>query len=268
MANGNRQTDSQHFGFTILGSGSKGNATVIHCPGGKILLDAGFSAKELCARMNKCGIAPESIGALLITHEHNDHVLGCRVFSERFGIPVYMTPDTAYAMERRKKTGSNVILINPGYRFDLYGVSVEPFTIPHDVDAVAYTFRTDTAKLGFATDLGSINLLTVSKLKDCTILVLESNYDLESLQCSGRPLQIQQRIKSRHGHLSNEDAMGILPELLSKRTTRLIFAHLSSECNSPELVERLAGETLNSLRRHDVSVSIASQKEPLETYWM
>lgn len=268
MADGEEQKHAQ-FGFTILGSGSKGNATVIHCPGGKILLDAGFSAKELCARMAKRGIAPESIGAILITHEHNDHVAGCRVFSDRFGIPSYATPETVRTLKMRKRIGSNVILIDPGGKFNLYGVSIEPFSVPHDVpDAVAFTFRAGTAKLGFATDLGSINFLTVSKLKNCTALVLESNYDPDALRNSKRPLSIKYRITGHQGHLSNQDAMSVLPELLSAHTTRLIFAHLSRECNSPELVLRLAGETLEALRRPDVNVSVASQEEPLETCWI
>lgn len=257
------------FGFTILGSGSKGNATVIHCPEGNLLLDAGFSAKELCARMEKRGVDPESIAALLITHEHEDHIRGCRVFADKFGIPVYETPDTARAMTFKKLNASNVVLINPGSRFELCGVVIEPFSVSHDVaDAVAYTFRTDCRKFGYATDLGCTNLLVMTKLKDCDALVLESNYEPEYLKASDRPLQTKRRIMSRHGHLSNQDAMAALEDLLTDRTSRLVFAHLSSECNRRELVEKLAKESLETLCRTDVQIAIAMQEEPLETYWI
>lgn len=262
---------SEHskLGFTILGSGSSGNATVIHCPTGNVLLDAGFSAKELCARMDRCGIAPDSIEAVLITHEHDDHIRGCRVFADRYGIPVYETPETARAITFRKKNAKEIILISPGCKFELCGATVDPFSISHDVaDAVAYTFRTPCAKLGYATDLGCTNMLIVTKLRDCDALVLESNYEPEYLRASGRPLETKRRIMSRHGHLSNQDAMAALEELISCNTKHLIFAHLSRECNCPDLVRKMAQEALGQMQRQDILLSVASQETPLETYWI
>lgn len=257
------------FGLTILGSGSRGNATVIHCPGGKILLDAGFSAKELCARMEKRGIGPEEIRAILITHEHNDHVQGCRVFADKFKLPVYLTPDTAQAMKARREIAHEIVLISAGCRFDLCGATVEPFSVSHDVaDAVAYTFRVQEMKLGYATDLGCTNMLVINKLCGCSVLVLESNYDPERLRNSVRPLQTKRRIMSRHGHLSNADAMAALGSVLTERTRRLVFAHLSAECNRPDLVWNLAEDSLKELHRTDINVSVASQEEPLETIWI
>ncbi len=257
------------FGFTILGSGSKGNSAVIHGPQGNLLLDAGFSAKEICRRMEQRAIDPASIRALLITHEHSDHIQGCRTFADKFGIPVYATPDTFRAMQARKNGAADPVLITSGNAFELCGITVEPFTISHDVvDAVAYIFRAGSLKLGYATDLGCINHLAVNKLRDCNALVLEANYEPEYLRNSPRPLQLKRRIMSRHGHLSNQDAMATLSDILSERTRRLVFAHLSHECNCPDLVARMAAESLKDLNRTDISVDIASQEEPLQTYWI
>lgn len=257
------------FGFTILGSGSKGNATVIHTGGGNLLLDAGFSAKELSGRMEKTGIDPASIRALLITHEHEDHIRGCRVFADRLSIPVYETAETARAISHKKMNAANVVLIQPGNKFELCGLTVEPFSVSHDVvDAVAYTFSCNGMKLGYATDLGCTNLLVLNKLRNCHALVLESNYEPEYLRRSARPLQTKRRIMSRHGHLSNQDAMAALGDLLSERTRQLVFAHLSNECNCPDLVREMARESLNNLNRKDIGVAVASQDEPLETFWL
>ncbi len=263
------QTEKRLFGFTILGSGSGGNATVIHCPDGNLLLDAGFSAKELTVRMELRRIAPDSIRAILITHEHLDHIKGCRVFADKYGIPVYETPDTARAITSMKKNAEKVVLISPGQKFDLCGLTVEPFSVSHDVaDAVAYTFRADGTKLGYATDLGCTNLLVMTKLQDCDALVLEANYEPEYLKASGRPLHLKRRIMGRHGHLSNQDAMSALESLLGRNTKHLIFAHLSRECNCPDLVAGMARETLDRLCRSDVAFSVAMQEEPLETCWL
>lgn len=261
--------EQQDFGFTILGSGSKGNATVIHCPTGQnLLLDAGFSAKELCARMQKRGISPDSICGILITHSHDDHISGCRVFADRFNIPVYETPETAQYIASKKSNAACVKLISPGHKFELCGLTIEPFAISHDVDAVAYTFHYNGLKLGYATDLGFTSLLVNTKLRSCHALVLESNYEPEYLRNSDRPLHTKRRIMGRQGHLSNQDAMEAMSNLLCCETAHVVLAHLSRECNDRCLVEKMLCETLNDLQRQDISYAIASQDEPLETIWL
>ena len=257
------------FGFTVLGSGSGGNSTVIHSKHGCFLLDAGFSAKELEKRLNSVGVSPASIQAILITHEHEDHVRGCRVFADRYGIGAYLTSETCRAMANTKFLPEKRMLITPGCAFELSGTTVEPFSIPHDVaDAVAYTFRCDGCKIGYATDLGCVSNLTMTKLRDCDAIVLESNYDPESLRNCARPLHTKRRIMGKHGHLSNSDAMETLRQLLSVKTRFVTLAHLSRECNTPDLVRELAQTMLTDENRTDVSLSIASQNEPLETCWL
>ena len=257
------------FGFTILGSGSRGNAAVIHCPQGKLLLDAGFTAKVLKNRMQECGVDPGEIRAVLVTHEHEDHIKGCRVFANSIGVPLYVTPETCRVMRSRQQVPDRTVLITPGCRFDLCGVTVEPFSICHDVvDAVAYTFRCGTYKLGYATDLGVMNLLAKTKLRGCDALVIESNYDPESLRNSGRPIQVKRRIMGHHGHLSNADCMAALGELVQKNTRKVIFAHLSSECNRPDLVLHMARHCFEELKRADVEYCVADQANPLKTCWI
>lgn len=257
------------FGFTILGSGSSGNATVIHAPEGNFLLDAGFSAKELERRMQCCEIAPDSIEAILITHEHTDHATGCRVFADRYGIPAYLTAGTEPGMSKRNWLPEQRVFIEPGNVFTLCGLEVEPFSIPHDVpDAVAFTFRCDDRKLGYATDLGMAGMLVISKLCQCKALVLESNYEPALLMASDRRLELKRRIMSRHGHLSNIAAMEMLGRVLEPCTDCLIFAHLSQECNDADLVEKNMERILDEMNRKDVTFRVARQDRPLETFWI
>ena len=256
------------FGITVLGSGSKGNASVIHGPEGLILLDAGFSAKELESRMSACGIRPADIRALIVTHEHSDHMKGCRVFSNKYGVKTYMTSTTCSGCLRANLLPERKSLFSTGCAFELCGIRVEAFTVPHDVDTVGFIFRVGDAKLGVATDLGHLNMLARQKLRDCTVLVLESNHDRTLLMNSTRPIQLKRRIIGRHGHLSNDDALQALSELLSEHTTGLILAHLSGECNNLELLRKLALDQLANLERRDILLEIARQDTPLATRWL
>ena len=151
---------SGKFGFTVLGSGSKGNAAVIHGPEGSLLLDAGFSARELETRMENSGIEPGSIRGILITHGHSDHVKGCRTFADRHHIQAFLTAPTLKDADRNHFLPEKKTVIAPGTAFELCGITVEPFTLPHDaVDTVGYTFRAGCGKIGVATDLGHLNIL-------------------------------------------------------------------------------------------------------------
>ena len=264
-----RYSEGIRFGFTILGSGSKGNATVIHAPDGDFLLDAGFSAKELERRMILRDIDPDGIRAMVVTHDHTDHVCGCRVFGNRHGIPVYLTAETCLLMGRNNELPEERIVIEPGTRFELCGLTVEPFSVSHDVEGtVAYTFRNGEDKLGYATDLGSFGLLVTSRLKDCHAIVLESNYDIRALRASARPENVKRRIMSRHGHLSNENALECLEQVISPQTRNLVLAHLSRECNDPDLVAEGLRRKLESLNRPDVCWDVACQDTPLDTIWL
>ena len=250
----------RNFGITVLGSGSSGNASVIHGPRGCLLLDAGFSAKELERRLDQSQIDPASIRGILITHGHSDHTSGCRVFADRYKIGAYFTAPTLQEGKRNRFLPEKQFVIAPGNAFELCGIRIEPFTLPHDaVDTVGYTFSACNHKIGVATDLGHLNMLSTQKLRGCSVLMLESNHEPAMVHASSRPVQTKRRILGRHGHLSNSDAMEALHILLTKESQSVILAHLSSECNDRELVRSVAGETLQRLGRPDISLNIASQ---------
>ncbi len=260
---------SGKFGITVLGSGSRGNSTVIHGPEGCLLLDAGFSSKELEKRLEETGISPSDIRGVLITHGHSDHTKGCRLFATRHHICAYMTAPTLHEGGRLHFLPEQQAVITPGTAFELCGIRVEPFTLPHDaVDTVGYTFHACGQKIGVATDLGHLNLLARQKLHACSLLMLESNHEPAMLQASARPIQLKRRILGRHGHLSNEDAASAISELLAAESRSLVLAHLSSECNNRELVADIFRKTLANLGRTDILFRIAEQDRPLETFWL
>ena len=260
---------SPKFGFTMLGSGSHGNASVIHGPEGNLLLDVGFSAVEIRRRMETTGVDPTSIRAVLVTHAHPDHVhpCGCFALAKQLGIPVYLMRESVPELQERKiKVPENVTLFQPGFEFELCGIQIAPFEVSHDVHAVGYTFSVHGHKIGFATDLWFVSNLVKSRLGGCELLVLESNYDTIMLRKSKRSLKLKRRIASRIGHLSNADAMIALGELLSPNTKHLILAHISGECNDPEILKPLAETRLAELNRQDVAFHLAQQDAPFETF--
>ena len=261
------QTTGLHhaFGCTILGSGSKGNASVIHGPDGNLLLDAGFSAKELIGRMERVHVDPCSIRAILITHDHSDHTSACRVVANRLGVPVCFIPETVSELARHpnRMPGAKII-ITPGSPLELCGIHIEPFTVSHDTPAIAFTFTVGDCKLGFATDLGFVSNLVKTKLSGCDLLVLESNYDTYKLRRSQRGLCLKRRIAGKFGHLGNTRAMEALSDLLAENTKYLVLAHISRECNDYQLVSKLAEARLAELNR-DIAFYIARQDAPLDT---
>jgi phosphoribosyl 1,2-cyclic phosphodiesterase len=259
---------SPRFGFTILGSGSGGNSSVVHGPDGNLLLDEGFSGKELLRRLNSVGVNPASIRAILITHAHNDHMnkCGCAFLARKLNIPVYLVQGTIEELrERNINIPKKTELFRHDDEFDLCGIHVETFAVSHDVTAVGFAFSALGHKIGYATDLGFASDRVKEVLSGCDLLVLESNYDTKMLRMSARRLDLKRRIESTHGHLGNTQTMNALGELLSDNTKHLILAHISRDCNDPELLAERTRGKLAELNRQDVSFCLASQSDPLDT---
>ncbi len=257
------------LGITILGSGSRGNAILVHNERNAILVDAGFSRKELLARISACGIDPRTIRALVISHEHGDHVNGARLFSDELNVPTYVTFKTATRLEAARKLGKKKILFETGTMFDIGEFQVRAFSVPHDAaDPVGFVINSDGARIGIATDLGHINSLCAQRLRDCDALVLESNHDVEMQQRSERSPSLKQRVLGRHGHLSNDDAISALEQLVTERTKIVFLVHLSSDCNECDLVLRAARSKLDGIGRKDVQLAVVLQDKASQTFWV
>jgi phosphoribosyl 1,2-cyclic phosphodiesterase len=258
--------------LTILGSGSRGNSTIVASSRTRILVDAGFSCKEIMRRMGVAGVRPETLDAMVISHEHSDHVDGVFVLARKLGVPVFMTEGTHQAWwrwVRGKHPGKHLEKLesfSSGQAFQIGDIEVMPFTIPHDaVDPVAFTFRAEGIKVGIATDLGYLAENVKHYVKACDCLMIESNHDLEMLRTGPYPWAVKQRVLSKRGHLSNEALAEFLSEDYDGAAAYLVLAHLSENNNHPELAraaaERALGRRSSLLQNR---LMLARQDEPLE----
>ena len=257
---------------TVLASGSKGNCTLVASGETRLLIDAGLSCREILRRMALFGEATAGIDAILITHEHSDHVAGLRVLAKRLKVPVYMTSATheVYRRQTRDSAGNRVTLerletFQAGRVFEIGSVTITPFTIPHDaIDPVGFTFRSEGIKVGICTDLGYMPESVKHHIRGCHILMVESNHDLEMLRGGPYPWAVKQRVMSRVGHLSNDALADFLTKDYDGGAEYLILAHLSEQNNHPEIAritaERALGEQLDLVRNH---LMLAAQNEPL-----
>lgn len=249
--------------IAILGSGSDGNAIVVSNGERALMIDAGFSCREIMSRLARLTPAPPLPAAALLTHDHTDHVRGCRVFCDRLGIPAAASCRTAEYLRARNQLPRKYSAFRPGTRFDMAGFAVATFPVPHDaMDPVGFVVSCGGISVGIATDLGEIDDTAETSLHDCDALVLESNYDPCLLRDSGRPLRVKRRIAGRRGHLENAALCDALPHLLAPRTKLLMLIHVSRECNDPELVRSMVRGKLDEMGRSDVILSVAGQDDP------
>jgi phosphoribosyl 1,2-cyclic phosphodiesterase len=236
-------------------------------------VDAGFSCRETLRRMRASGLNPEATTAIVITHEHSDHVGGAERLSRVLNVPVFMSQGTYQGWQRwatDKKQRQTVLdrleIFRPGLGFEIGDVSVLPFTIPHDcIDPVGFVFRADGLKAAVATDLGCLPANIVVHLRGCNLLMIESNHDLEMLRSGPYPWVVKQRVLSRVGHLSNEALADFFCGQYDGAATYLILAHLSEQNNHPEIARRAAEVALEGRGLPVDRLLLASQREPLES---
>jgi len=248
----------------MLGSGSQGNATVIVGEETRILVDAGFSARQLALRLEQVGLDPASMDAIVVTHDHGDHTRGVGVFSRKFGTPVYVTAPTQGACEKIFLGGEDLRRYEAGRPFSIGEFRIEPFLTVHDAaDPVAITLHRATCgtRVGIATDLGRPTAGIRHSLAGCDFLILEANHDEELLRVEPYPPSVQARIASSHGHLSNRAAASFVRELLHPRLAGVLLAHLSAECNRPELAMAVVGEALRE-EGYQGYLAVAHQDRP------
>lgn len=251
--------------FSPLFSGSSGNATYVGCDDANLLVDAGLSGSRVTQELHRIGIDPYTLDAILVTHEHSDHIKGIGILSRKYDLPVYATEGTW--REMFGKIGAvaekNVRIFEPEQDFFIGSIDVTPFSTPHDAaQPVGYTFETGGAKLAIATDLGCIRESWLRHLIGADAVILESNFDPGMLQTGPYPYDLKKRIMGRHGHLSNDDAGEVAAELVRNGTKQVILGHLSKENNYPELAlqcTELALRQAGYLPYEDVQLLVASR---------
>jgi phosphoribosyl 1,2-cyclic phosphodiesterase len=249
----------------MLASGSAGNSALVatdHC---KILVDGGLSARQVVLRLEQCGIAPAQLDGIVITHEHSDHICGLEVLCHKFDLPIYCNRLTAEALRSSglAERCRNWRLFATGAEFSICDITVQTFPVPHDaVDPLGFAFHAGSAGLGFITDLGYVTKLIVERLREVQTLVVETNHDEKLLQKdTHRPWPVKQRIQSRHGHLSNTAAAGVIEELLPGKIERVVLGHLSRDCNTPALAVNAVRMSLEKCGRTELEIYCATQFE-------
>lgn len=249
IAKNHKQDPGYNLAVCMLASGSKGNAVFISDGSTSILLDAGLSGIEIERRLKSKGLCPEDLDALLVSHEHADHIQGVGVLSRRFNLPVYISNRTKKAAESQLGNVCDIKNFECGSPFIINTIRIHPFSISHDAkDPAGFTFQQNGTKIGIATDLGIATSLVKEHLKKCNLLILEANHDLTMLMEGPYPWPLKQRIKSKTGHLSNEASKNLLQELKHDRLSHVILAHLSETNNSPEKALSCVGQILNNCK--------------------
>ncbi len=272
--------------FTVLGSGSTGNAVLISSDTTNVLVDVGMSARELLRRLGEMGVAQEQLDGVLITHEHGDHVGGLRVLLSSVECPVYIsrpTEDAYYntsaggqngdseSSKRRKALKDKTQEIESSREFRIGDIDFEPFSVPHDaVDNFGFVAKKDGVKVATLMDFGHITDLIKEKLRGCDAIVVESNHSRDMLRaCSVYTWELKQRIMSNTGHLSNEDLSDWLQNEFDGTARHIVLAHLSQRANEPHLA-RLTAETALKMRsplfKAETKISISHHKEPTEWF--
>ncbi len=248
--------------FQVLASGSKGNATLICGQKTRILLDAGLSTKELVLRLQQTCVKPNQLDAVVISHEHIDHVRGLGTLSRRFNLPVYLSRGTLDNLSQEIGELAEVRVFQPGTPFVIGDLGIKPFAISHDAqDPAGFVLEHESHRLGVCTDLGVVTQLVKIRLQGCHGLILEANHDPDLLLKGPYPLPLKQRIRSRHGHLSNEESFELLKGIHHSDLQVVLFAHLSEVNNQPELVLKGSREYLNDAGWDRVALEVGNQRQ-------
>jgi len=232
--------------FASLGSGSEGNGLVVDSGGTRILIDCGFGVRDTKKRLARLGLSPSSLDAILVTHEHADHIGGVPAFAAKYGIPVWATFGTLAVVSERFEGMERVYGFDSHERFAIGALEIQPVTVPHDArEPVQYVIGDGARRLGVLTDIGISTAHVEACLSGCDALVLECNHDLGMLANGDYPPSLKQRIASRFGHLHNEAAAGLLARIDTSRLVHIIAAHLSRENNTPALATVALATALN-----------------------
>ena len=250
--------------FSLL-SGSSGNATLISENNSLILLDCGASGQKLSMAIESLGFDCRAIDAILLTHEHNDHITGAGVMSRRFDLPVYATQKTFDAMNVGPIKDANINIVEPNKKFSVSDIEIMPFSISHDAaDPVGYTFALKDGKFSLLTDTGVITREMYDAVYDSKYMILESNHDVDMLQFGSYPYQLKRRILGKTGHLSNNTAAQMAVKMMENGAEKIMLGHLSNENNTPEIAYKTTENAIvqdGGIVGRDVVISVAARYE-------
>ncbi|MFT4172226.1 MAG: MBL fold metallo-hydrolase [Rhodocyclaceae bacterium] len=220
--------------FASLGSGSRGNALVVETGGTRVLVDCGFSVRETAARLGRIGLIAEGLDAVLVTHEHGDHIGGVCRLATRHRLPVYLTAGTLAQAPAALQASPHINVITAGSAFAIGGLQVQPYSVPHDAgDPVQYVFSDGAARLGVLTDAGHVTDAMLTMLDGLQALVLECNHDVDMLRDGPYPHFLKRRVGGEHGHLANAQAADALARMDRSHLRHIVAAHLSEKNNTP-----------------------------------
>lgn len=246
--------------FASLGSGSQGNALLVSAGGTTLMVDCGFGLRDCSARLERLGVAPDALDAILVTHEHGDHIGGVSRFAARHRTPVWLTHGTVRHLEDAASIDVRVI---SGYtRFAIGDLEIAPFPVPHDASEPAQFVISDgSRRLGVLTDAGSVTPHMVEMLSGCQGLFLECNHDETLLRQSDYPPSLIERVAGHWGHLSNASAADLLRRVAGKHLQHVVAAHLSQQNNRPELARAALCDTLGCAPDW---IAVANQSDGLD----
>lgn len=248
--------------FSVLGSGSKGNSVYIEGSGSAILIDAGFSGKELQARLECIGRSLDRVDGIFLTHEHDDHISGAGVVSRKHKVPLFANLGTFLGGEKRIGRPHSFKEFVTGEEVDCNDLVIRSFRVSHDTaDPVGFVVSDGRHRLGYCTDTGKVTHLMLQRLQGCQAIIIEFNHNLQMLRSGPYPLPLQQRVRSVTGHLSNEQGAACLAELLDQQVQIAVLAHLSETNNTPELARSAAMAAIDNWG--DTVLRIVGQHQPL-----
>ena len=251
--------------FAPLFSGSSGNAIYVGCGDTHILVDAGLSGARITNELDKIGLHPGMLSAILVTHEHTDHTQGVGILSRKYHLPVYATPGTWEGMAAKIGNVDAQLrcVIEPEQDFYMGGMNILPFATPHDANqSVGFRFDSDGAHFAIATDLGCVKKGWLNHVRGADAVLLESNYDPDMLQAGSYPYELKRRILGTKGHLCNDDAGSCALDLVNAGARHIVLGHLSKENNFPELARQCTEQALRSggvVPGEDVRLDVASR---------
>lgn len=247
-------------GFCPLASGSKGNSLFFGTENTRILIDAGIRTKTIMERLTEIGVEVDTLQAIMITHEHSDHIAGLAVLAERLKIPVLANAETAKGIVAALGVRPRFKIFATGESFCFGDIEIHPFSVPHDtLDPVGFTMKTDQLKVGICADLGHVTSLIRKNLEECDYLYLEANHQPSMVHACARPQVYKARVLGKQGHLSNEESGKLLALINHAGLKHVHLAHLSSECNTEEVAMQVVKEILPE-NAPEISIAYQSKR--------